>query len=224
MSVDNITPYQVYGATRNPFSYAKFEQVSRDTQTEWLTLAQITAQLNLFEDTSQNSFLTSLDLATRFAIEDYLGVSFFSTQYRVYYGDTGVYGSQLYLDLPEVTIGSGTGGAGGVTINEVGYFTDGASGAVYNILPSSQYYYDQTGNRVVITAIPSALSQTMANPIQVLYSESPSPLLNNPAVIQAGLLLLTHLYNNRSATVDSGIREIPYGVDVLLRPYKPLVM
>jgi hypothetical protein len=36
--------------------------------------------------------------------------------------------------------------------------------------------------------------------------------------------LLTHLYNNRSNTVDTAIRDIPFGVATLLRPYKPLVM
>jgi hypothetical protein len=37
-------------------------------------------------------------------------------------------------------------------------------------------------------------------------------------------LLLTHLYNNRAETTLSKLQNIPYGVDALLRPYKPLVM
>jgi hypothetical protein len=41
---------------------------------------------------------------------------------------------------------------------------------------------------------------------------------------QAGLLLLTHLYNNRSNTFNGKLDEIPFGVAQLLRPYKPLVM
>jgi hypothetical protein len=41
---------------------------------------------------------------------------------------------------------------------------------------------------------------------------------------QAGLLLFTHLYNNRSNSTTEKIREIPFGVATLLRPYKPLVM
>jgi hypothetical protein len=45
-----------------------------------------------------------------------------------------------------------------------------------------------------------------------------------PVIKQAGLLLLTHLYNNRSDTVTGSLNKIPYGIDALLRPYKPLVM
>jgi hypothetical protein len=41
---------------------------------------------------------------------------------------------------------------------------------------------------------------------------------------QAGLLLLTHLYNNRSNTTDIQLKDIPFGVSTLLRSYKPLVM
>jgi hypothetical protein len=37
-------------------------------------------------------------------------------------------------------------------------------------------------------------------------------------------LLLTHLYNQRSNTVDGQLKEIPFGVSTLLRSYKPLVM
>jgi hypothetical protein len=37
-------------------------------------------------------------------------------------------------------------------------------------------------------------------------------------------MMLTHLYNNRSNTTDKSMREVPFGVAALLRPYKPLVM
>lgn len=214
----------IYNGARNPFSYAKFEQVTRDTATPWISVEAICAQLNLYGDDSQDTYLENLELAARFAIEDYLGASFFPIQYRAYYGDTGVYGSTVALDLPEVSQGTGTGGVGGVTVNEVGYYTDGTSGPVYNVLASSAYNYDQTGNRVVINAIPNALSQNIANPLQVLYTTAVSPLMAYPVIKHAALMLITHLYNNRSTTVDSAIREIPYGADVLLRPYKPLVM
>ena len=58
------------GATRNPFNYSKVEQLNRDVVTPWLTLDEITQQLNLFDDESQDTYLSSLELATRFAIED----------------------------------------------------------------------------------------------------------------------------------------------------------
>jgi hypothetical protein len=41
---------------------------------------------------------------------------------------------------------------------------------------------------------------------------------------QAALLLLTHLYNNRSNSTDGRLTDIPFGVSALLRSYKPLVM
>ena len=38
-----------YASTRNPFNYEKIEQINRDLTTNWLTLDEITNQLNLFE-------------------------------------------------------------------------------------------------------------------------------------------------------------------------------
>jgi hypothetical protein len=37
-------------------------------------------------------------------------------------------------------------------------------------------------------------------------------------------MLLTHFYNHRSAMSAEPIKQIPWAVDQLLRPYKPLVM
>jgi len=82
MSIE--TPF--LGTSRNPFNYEKVEQVARDTVTQWLTLDEITQQLNLFQDESQDSYLNSIELATRMAIEDYLGMSIFPTTYEAYYG------------------------------------------------------------------------------------------------------------------------------------------
>ena len=64
----------------------------------------------------------------------------------------------------------------------------------------------------------------MTNPIIVTYQTNSSPYAQYPVIKQAGLLLLTHLYNNRSNTTEGILHEIPYGVAALLRPYKPLVM
>ena len=51
MSVDSQLLGAPYGAaTRNPFSYVKAEQIGRDVVTPWLTLDEITNQINLFED------------------------------------------------------------------------------------------------------------------------------------------------------------------------------
>ena len=225
MAIENLTLAPFYSGTRNPYNYEKVEQINRDIVTGWLTLDEITQQLNLFQDESQDAYLEGLELATRMAIEDYLGISMFMTQYRVYYGDPGLNGTAIYLDLPEVsTIYQGNGAE--VTINKVEYYT-GTNTATKNLLAASNYYYDPTGNRVVVSSgLPSPLAQNIANPVMVTYTIGSNFLAQYPVVKQAGLLLLTHLYNNRSTVGDSVAMkaQIPFGVDALLRPYKPLVM
>lgn len=222
MAVENMTLAPYYSGTRNPFNYAKIEQISRDLSTGWLTLDEITQQLNLFQDESQDSYLQSLELATRMAIEDYLGFAIFPTQYKVYYGDPGLNGTAVYLDLPEVS--TGFQGAAGATINGVYYWT-GSGSSTRNTLASTNYQYDPTGNRVVVyQGLPSPLSQNIANPVEVVYTANANFAAQYPVVKQAGLLLLMHLYNNRSNSTEANLKTIPFGVDQLLRPYKPLVM
>ena len=222
MPLDSLTNGPFLGTARNPFSYEKVEQVSRDLQTSWLTLDQITQQLNLFDDESQDSYLSGLEVATRMAIEDYLGMSIFPITYKVYYGAyNGMTGTQVCLDLPEIS--QDNQGQLGTVINSVGYYTSDNI-PVFTLLDKTQYYYDPTGNKVVCNGIPNEINQVMTNPIVVQYTTGASPLAQYPVIKQAGLLLLTHLYNNRSDTLQGGLNQIPWGVDVLLRPYKPLVM
>ena len=217
MPVENQTQAQFYASNRNPFNYVKIEQVARDYVTEWLTLEEITQQLNLFQDESQDSYLSSLEVATRFAIEDYLGMAVFPTQYRVYYANPGLSSAAIYLDLPEVSQGRN-----GAVINSVGLWTD--LPPVLTFLPTGTYWYDSTGNRVIIQSLPNTVNQYNANPLEVLYTIPANPIMQYPVIKQAGLLLLTHLYNNRSNTTEVALKSIPFGVDALLRSYKPLVM
>ena len=206
---------------RNPFNYEKVEQIGRDFVTAWLTLDQITQQLNLFEDESQDSYLQGLEIATRMAIEDYLGMAIFPTQYRVFYGNPSVSGTAMSLDLPETT--QNQTGQVGVTINSVKYW-NGDVPSVLTTISSSTYQYDPTGNQIILSTFPSDVSTQVANPIVVEYTTARSPLANYPVIQQAGLLLLTHLYNNRSNSNPTVMHDIPFGVTTLLRPYKPLVM
>lgn len=220
MAVENQTLAPFYSSQRNPYNYAKFEQINRDIQTEWLTLAEITQQLNLFEDESQDVYLSSLELATRMAIEDFLGVAVFPIQYKVYYPNFGLYNTAVFLDLPEVS--GPNQGQVGVIIDAVEYY--GNSNIVPELIDPENYSYDPTGNRVILNTIPNTLNQEVANPISVTYTQNSSFLAQYPVIKQAGLLLLTHLYNNRSDTTDGQLKTIPFGVQALLRPYKPLVM
>jgi len=190
-----------YGApTRNPFNYEKFEQINRDIATPWLSLDQITQQLNLFGDESQDTYLSGLELATRQAIEDYLGMSIFPTSYRVYYNAASLYGTPLTLDLPEVSQGYSTTQPN-VTINAVKFWTD-----------------------ATVPTLPSNLNASRTSPVFCDYTTVSNVYASYPVVQQAGLLLLTHLYNQRSDTTEGQLKNIPFGVAALLRPYKPLVM
>ena len=223
MSVDNQLLGAPYGAaTRNPFSYVKFEQIGRDVSTHWLTLDELTNQINLFDDESQDTYVQSLELATRFAIEDYLGLSIFPVTYRVWYGAENLATSPVCLDLPEVSQNQNASLAG-VTINTVAYW-DNSTPSVLTVVSPSEYYYDASGNKVIIQTLPTSINSEMTAPIICEYSTVANPLATYPVIKQAGLLLFTHLYNNRSNTTDNQLKEIPFGVATLLRPYKPLVM
>ena len=223
MSVNSDLLGAPYGAsTRNPFSYVKTEQIDRDVVTPWLTLDEITNQINLFEDESQDGYLKSLELAVRQAIEDYLGLSIFSVTYRVWYGAENLAASPVCLDLPEVSQNQYPD-MSGVTIERVAYWNNDQP-PVLTVVSSSQYYYDASGNKVIIQSLPTTINSQMTAPIICEYTTAPNPLQTYPVIKQAGLLLFTHLYNNRSNTTDVQTKEIPFGVATLLRPYKPLVM
>jgi hypothetical protein len=220
MAVENLTLAPFYSDQRNPYNYAKFEQVNRDVATPWLTLSEITQQLNLFDDESQDTYLKSLELATRMAIEDYIGAAIYPTTYKVYYTNFGLYNTAVYLDLPEVAVSAFN--TVGVTINLLQYYS--TSNVTPVTIASTSYSYDPTGNRVIVNTIPNTLNQQVANPIVLTYTQNSGFLSTYPVIKQAALMLLTHLYNNRSNTSDTMLREVPFGVATLLRPYKPLVM
>jgi hypothetical protein len=223
MAANSIIDGLPFGAvTRNPFNYSKVEQIGRDNTTAWLTETEITNQLNLFGDTSQDAYLTGLEVAVRQAIEDYLGMSIFSVSYRVWYGSESLAASPICLDIPEVSQNANSALAG-VTITSLKYFTD-AFPPVAVTVDASQYYYDSSGNKLIVQSLPTSINSSMTAPIVIDYATVANPLAAYPVIKQAGLLLLTHLYNNRSDTTDIQLKNIPFGVATLLRPYKPLVM
>jgi hypothetical protein len=222
MAVENQTLAPFYSDQRNPYNYAKVEQVARDVSSHWLTLDEITNQLNLFDDESQDTYVQSLELATRMAIEDFLGAAILPITYKVYYPNFGLYNTAVFLDLPEVSNPNLSSQTASIVINEVAFYS--TSNTVPVVIDSSQYSYDPTGNRVILNTIPNTLNQMVANPVMVTYTQNSTFLSSYPVIKQAGLMLLTHIYNNRSNTTDVQLKEIPFGVATLLRPYKPLVM
>lgn len=223
MSVDSVLTGLPYGGqSRNPFSYVKVEQISRDVSTNWLTANEITNHLNLFDDESQDSYVMALELATRMHIEDFLGMSIFPTTYRVWYGAESLTASPVSLDLPEV--GQNTNPTlSPVTIDAVGYYNANFP-ATFTAINSSQWQYDNSGNKVIVSSLPTDISTTMTAPIVVEYTSVANPLSSYPVIKHAALLILTELYNNRSNSTETKLKSIPYSAQVLLRPYKPLVM
>lgn len=223
MAVNNAMAGLPFGAqTRNPFNYEKVEQISRDIATQWLTTAEITDHLNLFDDESQDTYLESLELATRMAIEDYLGMSIFPVKYRVWYGSEALVASPVCLDLPEVSQNFNSGQPG-VNINSLKYWNDSWPSVLTTISPT-QYFYDGSGNKVIVQSLPTDINTSMTAPIVMEYTTAANPLSAYPVIKQAGLLLLTHLYNNRANATETKLKDIPFGVTTLLRSYKPLVM
>jgi hypothetical protein len=223
MAADSNLGGLPFGAvSRNPFNYSKVEQIGRDNTTAWLTETEITNQLNLFGDTSQDAYLAGLEVAVRQAIEDYLGMSIFSVSYRVWYGIESLAASPVCLDIPEVSQNANSALAG-VTITSLKYYTDDFPPTVVTVA-STEYYYDVSGNKVIVQSLPTSINSSMTAPIVIDYATVANVLAAYPVIKQAGLLLLTHLYNNRSDTTDIQLKNIPFGIATLLRPYKPLVM
>lgn len=222
MPSQDVSNYPFAAITRNPFNYSKFEQINRDVVTPWLTLDEITQQLNLFQDESQDTYLTSLELATRQAIEDYLGMSIMPLSYRVWYGTESLNSSPVSLDLPEVSQNLYPDQSG-VTIDRVAYYNSDFPATIVEVA-ASQYQYDPSGNKVIVQSLPTTINTAMTAPVIVEYTLVANIVSTYPVIKQAALLLLTHLYNNRSNTTDNQLKEIPFGVAALLRPYKPLVM
>jgi hypothetical protein len=114
--------------------------------------------------------------------------------------------------------------SGNLVVNKVAYY-NGNTPSTLTTIASTNYYYDSTGNKVVLNGgVPSDISTDRTSPIIVEYTQNANFTQAYPVIKQAGLLLFTHLYNNRSESVVGSLQKIPYGVDCLLRPYKPLVM
>ena len=206
-----------FGAgSRNPFNYQKVVQSNRDIVSQWLTLDEITNQLNLFADESQDAYLEAIELATRMAIEDYLGFPICNVTYEVGYMISGLMAAPVSLDFPEVS-------QSGVTINSVKYYND-LNPPVLTTITSSNYYFDPTGNKLVLFEVPNNINTYMTAPMLCQYTLQGSVIGQYPAVKQAGLMLLTHFYNNRSAISEAKQYQLPWAIDQLLRPYKTLVM
>jgi hypothetical protein len=218
MSAADLSVYQ--GANRNPFNYAKVEQLSRDSVTPWLTLAEMRDQVNLYGDTSQDDYLSQLEVGVRQYIEDYLGMPIFPIQYRVYYDAGSLYGVPLSLDLPAVSQNF-YANQSGVSVKAVKYWN---ASNVLTTVPVANYYYDQSGDKVIVTTLPTDISTDRTSPVFCDYTVVANPIADYPVIRQAGLMLLTHWYNIRTSVAEKIMRDVPFSFHALLRAYKPLVL
>lgn len=218
MSAADLSVYQ--GENRNPFNYSKVEQLQRDSVTPWLTLPEMREQVNLYGDTSQDTYLSQLELGVRQYVEDYLGMSIFPVSYRVYYDVASLYGTPLTLDLPAVSQNLYPTQSG-VSVDAVRYWN--ANNVLTTVLPTT-YYYDNSGDKVVITSLPNDISTSRTSPIVCEYTTVSNPLSEYAVIRQAGLMLLTHWYNTRTSVAEKIMRDVPFSFHALLRAYKPLVL
>ena len=218
MSAADLSVYQ--GENRNPFNYSKVEQLSRDSVTPWLTLAEMRDQVNLYGDTSQDDYLSQLEVGVRQYIEDYLGMSIFPIQYRVYYDAGSLYGVPLSLDLPAVSQNF-YANQSGVSVKAVKYWN---ASNVLTTVPVANYYYDQSGDKVIVTTLPTDISTDRTSPVFCEYTVVANPIADYPVIKQAGLMLLTHWYNIRTSVAEKIMRDVPFSFHALLRAYKPLVL
>lgn len=218
MSAADLSVYQ--GENRNPFNYSKVEQLSRDSVTPWLTLPEMRDQVNLYGDTSQDAYLSQLELGVRQYVEDYLGMSIFPVKYRVYYDLASLYGTPIALDLPAVSQNLYPTQSG-VSVNAVKYWN---ANNVLTTVASSTYYYDNSGDKVIISSLPTDISTSRTSPVVCEYTTAANPLAEYAVIRQAGLMLLTHWYNTRTSVAEKIMRDVPFSFHALLRAYKPLVL
>lgn len=215
MSVDALTMAQFLGDNRNPQNYAFIEQTGRGN-TSILSAEELRNQLNLFGDTSQDTYISSVGIAATQYVSDYLGFPLCVTSYKAYYPQQIAVGSLAYLDIPNWTqTGGGPPQEFALTVS----YMD-----ANNVSQSfTNFTYDQSGKRIILQSIPT-VSTTVAYPWTVSVTMQANFLATVEVVKQAVKLVATHLYNNRSATTEASLKELPIGVAQLLRPFKPLVM
>ena len=208
----------VYGglylaSNRQPFNWYSLRELERDLTTTWLDITIIRAHLNLYSDVSQDALLDEYELAARQYIEDYLGKSIFSKAYQTNYGLNVFQDPITALDLPNAYQE--------VTINQVAFWDQNG---VQQIVPTANFTYDDIGSKVVIQSFGTSVDPNRTAPISVQFTVDVNPIATYATVRQAGLLLLTHFYNNRSMTGEKAMTQLPFAFDTLLRPYREIVL
>ncbi len=125
-----------------------------------------------------------LSVGVRQYIEDYLGMPIFPIQYRVYYDAGSLYGVPLSLDLPAVSQNF-YANQSGVSVKAVKYWN---ASNVLTTVPAANYYYDQSGDKVIVTTLPTDISTDRTSPVFCDYTVVANPIADYPVIKQAGLM------------------------------------
>ena len=210
------TPYT--NAAAPGLNFDKVVQTTVDNSEIWPTIGVINLQLNLFDDASQGTILRHYSNAARRVIESYLGRNIGDTPstYDVFYSaDKFNVQTPAILTLP-------TDDSSNITVSGLSYY-NALNPAVKTLINPSSYFFDPTGPKIIVSVIPNDVNTYMTSPIVASISITQSDVIaNDPKVIHAALLLITHYYNNRSAYTDIDMKSLPAGIVTLLSGYKDL--
>ena len=90
---------------------------------------------------------------------------------------------------------------------------------------------DSDDTRTVLTSLGEAVEVSVAGYLkrplfatqEALDNEDPMPehaLVVNPAIKQAAMMLVSHFNENREASTDLSLDDLPFGFDYLLNDYR----
>ena len=171
-----------------------------------VTLDEVRAHLNLFDDTSFDTLIGGMTDVAQQNIEDYLGEFLGQTDITQPY--SGFWGTMPLVHQKITSIAS-------ITYKN----TAGTTSTV----PSSTYIFDNTANEKVITlkngqAWPTDIDTTdYRYPVSINYEAQWTPL--PLPITQALLLTISELFDNRGDSSPMNLRPVPVNVQYLLKPY-----
>lgn len=198
----------------------KLTEVSRDYDSDLIPVTELRYQLNLYSDTSQDAYLELLDKTAKAYIEDKLGVSFHTRTAKAYYSPSTFITSGEYTHLPLPNSFDTT-----MSVSSIQYYATGAK--TLTTLATSNWFFDVTSDRLAVKLSGVQFNTDYESPLLVNLSygsSDGSALTENPAIKHAAMLLVTHWYRNRSTTSEGMLNNIPHGVDVLLEPYREVLL
>ena len=200
-----------------PYNWLRFEETARELANEWLSKTQVLNHLNLGTDDSQwtSGLLTQMELATRMFIEEFLGRAIFARSFKAYYSPVVFQNPITGLDLPNARTTT--------TVDSVSYY-DTSFPPVLQPISNDLWFFDESGQRVVLQNFSSAINPNVTAPVVVDFTLEADPIASYPNVQQAGLMYLAHLYSQRTMTTNEKSEYVLGGVQQLLLPYQQLIM